>query len=450
MNRFAIVSLATLALTALASAQTWTKISTTTTPSARTSVVSVFNPFRQRTMLYGGRNSTLGIQETWTWNGKVWTQLKPKNSPPGKWAHNMVMDWHRKKVVLFGGREGTKDTNNTWEWDGVNWTENKTKTLPPKRRAQGMAYDKKRKVTVMFGGAGFPFQLGDTWEYDGKDWKQIKTTLAPTPRDHPRMVYDESRGVCVLFGGWDQKNGNKLMGDTWEYDGKTWTKITTKTSPAGRYWHNMVYDRQRARVIMNGGFTTDTWEYDGTDWKQITTKVFPLGASESASSFDWIRRRMVQFGGSNRGKMDTETWEYQGVDLASYSSWGKGCSGALLASATGSVPQLGKILTIQVTKLPPKAGVVALFFGASHDVWGPATLPLALDPLGMTGCALEISPDLMLPLVVKQAIASVSLPIPNSTTLLGSMFYNQTMVPDATANKSGWTMTNACRGVIGK
>lgn len=434
------------------SAQTWTKLNPTTTPSARTSVVSVFNPFRQRTLLFGGRNTVLGLADTWTWNGTNWTQLTPKVSPPGRWAHNLCLDWHRKRVVTFGGRQGTTDTNDTWEWDGSTWIEIKPKTVPPARRAYGMAYDMKRRVTVMFGGAGFPNQLGDTWTWNGTDWKQLLTTQAPTPRDHPRMVYDESRGVIVLFGGWDQKNGNKLMDDTWEFDGTDWTRIKTKTSPPGRYWHNMVYDRHRARIIMNGGMTTDTWEYDGKDWKQIVTTSFPLSSSETATSFDWIRRRLVHFGGSNRGKLDTETWEYQGSDLASYAGWGQGCtgsSGSALLSSNG-VPQLGKPIQIQFTNMPASTGALVLFFGASHEAWASIPLPLALKGLGMGGCALEITPDLVIPMAASGTTGSLTIPIPNVATLLGSQFYNQGMIPDAPANKAGWILSNAARGVIGK
>ena len=113
------LTMAVLGLVVSADAQSWTKASPQTSPSGRMSVEAAFNPFRQRTVLYGGRTkATLGLQETWTWDGKDWTLHKPLVSPPGKWAHNLALDWHRTRVVLFGGREGTTDTNNTWEWDG--------------------------------------------------------------------------------------------------------------------------------------------------------------------------------------------------------------------------------------------------------------------------------------------------------------------------------------------
>ena len=401
-----------LGLTASAFGQTWVKIPAYPAPTPRDSFAGVFNPFTNRVLVYGGKDrNTLGFAETWTWNGKAWTLLKPQNSPKGKWSFRMVLDWYRRKVVLFGGRVGTKETNDTWEWDGKNWTQVLTKNSPSKRRAYGFAYDMKRKVCVLFGGQGFPWQLGDTWEYDGKDWKQVKTANAPTPRSGPCVVYDESRGVCVLFGGWDQKNGNKLMNDTWEYDGKNWTKINTKTLPGGRYWHNIFYDRIRGRVVMYGGLTGDntTWEYDGKDWKAALA-FYPPASSESAVAYDWIRRRGFHFGGSNRGKLSNEVWEYQGVDLASYAGWGSGCKGSggvpLLAAQAGSLPKIGKTFSLVVSNLPVKSGYAVLFFGTSHDTWGKTPLPFALDALGMTGCALEVSLDFFAVLPAPKTSAS--------------------------------------------
>jgi hypothetical protein len=448
-----LVPLALLGLALSASAQTWTQANPSTSPSARVSVEAVFNPFRQRVVMYGGRTpATLGLQETWTWNGQDWTLQQPTVSPPGKWAHNLAFDWHRNRVVLFGGRQGTTDTNNTWEWNGSNWSEVKTKTLPPARRSFGMAYDMKRRVTVVFGGAGFPSQLGDTWVYDGQDWTQVQTSRAPTPRDHSRMVYDDSRGVIVLFGGWDQKNGNKYLNDTWEFDGQDWTEIKTSTLPQARHWHTMAYDRQRARVLLvGGGFVSDTWEYDGKDWSLQQTAQAPTSQAESAGAFDWLRRKMLHFGGSNRGVTDNETWEYQGVELASYAGWGSGCTG-LTGSAllfANAAPQLGKTLPVELANLPSQAGVAVLFLGASQMNWGAIPLPLPLQGLGLGNCQLEITPDVAFAVPATAGKASLPFPIPNSSSLLGLIFYNQALVRDPGANSAGWILSNPARAIIG-
>ena len=54
-------------------------------------------------------------------------------------------------------------------------------------------------------------------------WAQV-STAGPAPRIEPAMAYDSQRGVTVLFGG---DNGSNL-GDTWEWNGSTWTQLSTK------------------------------------------------------------------------------------------------------------------------------------------------------------------------------------------------------------------------------
>ncbi len=67
-----------------------------------------------------------------------------------------------------------------------------------------------------------------------------------------------------MFGG-----AFGLLAETWEYDGKNWTKMSPLTQPSHR-WDNelMVYDGGRQRMVLFGGLAwnqrlplTDTWEY---------------------------------------------------------------------------------------------------------------------------------------------------------------------------------------------
>lgn len=54
--------------------------------------------------------------------------------------------------------------------------------------------------------------MGDTWTYDGTTWTQLQIT-GPSPRCFVKMVYDSARNRIVLFGGW---NGTQMVDDTWE------------------------------------------------------------------------------------------------------------------------------------------------------------------------------------------------------------------------------------------
>ena len=76
------------------------------------------------------------------------------------------------------------------------------------------------------------------------------------------MIYDSARGVTVLFGGWD----GSYKGDTWEWEGTTWT-LLSEVGPPGRLYSAMAYDSARAVTVLFGGAAepllrtaNDTWE----------------------------------------------------------------------------------------------------------------------------------------------------------------------------------------------
>ncbi len=78
----------------------------------------------------------------------------------------MAYDATRGVSVLFGGRNATAYLSDTWEWDGVDWREVATSVAPPGRWQSRMTFDTTRNRVVLFGGMGdLPF--GDTWEVDG-------------------------------------------------------------------------------------------------------------------------------------------------------------------------------------------------------------------------------------------------------------------------------------------
>src|SRR5205823_770576 len=107
----------------------------------------------------------------------------------------------------------------------------------------GLAYDGAHGQVLMFGGANSSFPI-ETWVWDG-NW--IQKTAGPI-RYHHAMAYDGAQ--VVLFGG---KTYGPFFGDTWAWDGSTWTQQSPATSPAAREAHAMAYDPSHAQVVLFGG-----------------------------------------------------------------------------------------------------------------------------------------------------------------------------------------------------
>ena len=64
------------------------------------------------------------------------------------------------------------------------------------------------------------------------------------------MAYDAATGTVVLFGG---TNRHGLLGDTWTWNGTTWTEQTPATSPPARSQAMMAYDAATGTPVLFGG-----------------------------------------------------------------------------------------------------------------------------------------------------------------------------------------------------
>jgi hypothetical protein len=80
---------------------------------------------------------------------------------------------------------------------------------------------------VLFGGYDGHY-LGDTWTWNGSTWTQQDTPAAPGPRDTGSFAYDTATGTGILYGGF---NGVTAFKDTWAWNGSGWTQLSPTASP---------------------------------------------------------------------------------------------------------------------------------------------------------------------------------------------------------------------------
>ena len=135
---------------------------------------------------------------------------------------------------------------------------------PPARESPLIVYDGARQRVVMFGGYTLAGALGDTWEWDGTSWSQVFTKHSPSPRFDTAAAYDAIRHRVVMFGGYTLNYGGNVN-ETWEYDGQDWTLVTPKTTrPSARAGGAMAFDANLGHTIMFGGVTSTICENCGT------------------------------------------------------------------------------------------------------------------------------------------------------------------------------------------
>lgn len=272
--------------------------------------------------MFGGNPGGTVTGDTWEWNGTAWSQVTG-SGPSARKNVMMAFDSDRGVTVLFGGFNSGGVLGDTWEWNGIAWVQ---RTIagpnPPARRTGSMCFDSARNRVVLYSGLDNSGTiLGDTWEYDGSSWTQAPSG-GLSARYSSGIAFDPrpGRNVCVLFGGLDSSG---YRSDTWEWNGTAWTQRTTAQSPSARGGAtNLAYDGSRERIVQFGGegpggtLPPDCWEFSGANWTLVNVQN-PMPRYGNALAYDEPRSRVISFGGApdanNAGTKYADLWSYDGT-----------------------------------------------------------------------------------------------------------------------------------------
>tara|TARA_R110002094_G_scaffold4460_2_gene13056 strand:+ start:1714 stop:2940 length:1227 start_codon:yes stop_codon:yes gene_type:complete len=399
-----------------------------------------FVPQNGGLVLFGG-SAPFVNGETWLYDGSNWSQLSPANSPGGRFGAEFVYDSARAVGVLYGGLASNisipPPTNETWEWDGANWTQATPTNNAGPRYRYGACFDFVRSRLVMFGGTNTQLlspPINQTWEYDGTTWSQITTAGTPGGRDRPAMCFYPGLVSSVMFGGY---NGSSLTDETWLYDGIAWTQVAiTGSKPSPRNAAKMIYDPVRGHCVLTGGQDvsgqlSDTWIFDGATWTEQpgTTQTI----RDHAFAFLPTTAQAIKFGGfeSAPNNLSNQTWE---LGTGIYGSGCAGSNGVPTLTATSAM-QLGQNWTVDIDNLNPTFNLAYVVLGLTKSQ------AVDLSVINMPGCFAFTTPDLLLSVTGTAGQASWTWPAVAGP--IGAALYAQALCLDPTVNTFGFTTSNA-------
>ncbi len=265
----------------LAGAPAWSMVATAgTPPSARRGHSAIYDPTRDRLIVFGGHD---GAYKNDTWqlalgsNPPTWSPLTPGGAPPpiGLYGHVAVYDPVRNQMVVFGGDYGgPSERDDAWALslgEAPAWSQFVPETKPPRRALFAGVYDPVGDRMVIWGGrSGSRTHINDTWALSlgSGEWAELSPAgVTPDGRESPAGVYDPVERQMVLFGGWNNSGNQSDLRGLRLTGQPTWTPIPTtgNVAPTARWGHVSIYHPGGDRMILFGGldlsgFRNDAWE----------------------------------------------------------------------------------------------------------------------------------------------------------------------------------------------
>jgi hypothetical protein len=263
-------------------------------------------------MLLGGVSSTA---EAWLWNGTTWSVAPGTPPQPGLGPNIGSLNG---SLVVSGGYN---EVGGTWVWSGTGWSNPVNDAMSPSPYRESSALATLGDKVLLFGGCescGGSFGLmGDTWQWDGQSWTELHPAQSPPARFG--AVAGTVAGKIVLFGG--ESYDGSTFNDTWEWDGENWSMASPSTSPSARVAAGAAV--ANGKLLLFGGGSDkslqplgDTWEWDGTNWTLLTPSNSPSARWDAQMGS--LNDTPVLFGGADaQGNVLADTWTWTGTTWVS-------------------------------------------------------------------------------------------------------------------------------------
>jgi hypothetical protein len=313
------IASATGAPPAAAQCGAWYLLPAPTRPSPRTEPAMIYDPVRDRTLLFGGSSQNDLWQHT---HAGGYTLLTPAGPPPpGSAGPVAIFDPVRDRMLvlsagsLFGlalgappawipiATSGTpppargdamydpvgdrllvvafhSDSIKVWALPLAatpTWTTLDAANIPPARSLPSAIYDSKRHRIVVYDAQEYLTDSSVLWELPLSPavlaWSQLDALgPLPTSRSTAVAIYDPLRDRMFLHGGMTQTGDPRGWGlpDTWAIsfkEGTAYMNVSGSTGNFGdRFSHSMIYDSDRDAVTAFGGIDATRFAatYDDT------------------------------------------------------------------------------------------------------------------------------------------------------------------------------------------
>ena len=302
----------------LAGPPTWVALATVgTPPSQRNFHTAIYDPVRDRMVVFGGNTGTSRRNDTWVLDfaqdPPAWLELAPPLGPISRDSHVAVYDGARRQMIIHGGNATNRVLSDAMALnldDPITW-----EFLPPSPVLAGHAAVVDAtgdRMLVVAGSSLWSYALG------ARTWSSLATDGPRPSGSYPGIAFHPARRELATFNGvpwstWILPVDAPLVWQFFEGQGST---------PALKSGSVAAIDSRRHRILCLGpGGPLDLWEFPlGTPhgWGRLTVSGSGPGATGGATTFyDPVGDRMLFYLG---GSTPNELWA---LDLAGTPTWNR-------------------------------------------------------------------------------------------------------------------------------
>jgi len=346
----------------LSGAPVWSPLVTSgTPPPARHRHTAIYDPLRDRMIVFGGTNDSTLYDDVWALSlsgAPEWSEIVAPGGPALRYRHSAIYDPVRDRMIVFGGRGTGSDFNDTWALDltGVPaWSElHPPAPLPRTRGSHCAVYDPAGDRMVVYGGEGST--RNDAWSLTLSGppaWSLLEPAGSPPPgHSSHTAIFDAARNRIVVFAGKPDSGlatsdlSVLTLGGT-----PAWSPIVKPLAPTAQAFHTSIYDPAGSRLIPFAGNTyfagpiNEAWSLS-LDPAPLWSRLEPAGTlpeprNAHVAIYDRLRERMVVYGGysSYGGTWGVVTNDVWTLSLSGALAWGKTPSTGQTPAASYTTPR---------------------------------------------------------------------------------------------------------------
>ena len=230
---------------------------------------AIYDPIRDRVLLFGG--TAPGASRLWQLSLSgipTWSELQPSGTlPPRRGRGSVVYDPSRDRILLFGGVNEIQWLSDTWSLDlaTMTWSQVITTTVPSARYEHAAVWDPTHDRMVIFGGDPVNNDIWALGFTPTPSWSLVSSSL-PSDRYGSVAVRDTHRDRMVIFGGSTDGSYPNDLSQLPLAPGSLPSALAPDGDiPHGRGYSSAVYDAARDRMLIFGGSSfdvvTQVWTY---------------------------------------------------------------------------------------------------------------------------------------------------------------------------------------------